>query len=146
MNILPDSLISEIEEILRTARLNVAQQVNPELLTAYWNIGRIIVEHEQGNKTHAEYGTRTLKELSRTLTAEFGSGFSRSNLQNMRAFYVAHRTCQTLSGKLSGSHYCELLTMADKDRRNFYEKETLNSGWSVRELKWQISTSFYRTL
>ena len=146
MNILPASLISEVEEILRAARLNVSQQVNFELINAYWNIGRIIVEHEQGSKSHAEYGTQTLKGLSKALTTEFGRGFSRSNLQNMRAFYLVYRTCQTMSGKLSWSHYCELLSISDENKRSFYEKETLNSGWSVRELKRQISTSLFERL
>jgi predicted nuclease of restriction endonuclease-like (RecB) superfamily len=143
---LSNSLITEIKEILITARQNVARQVNDELLTAYWNIGRIIVEHEQDNKDRAEYGTQTLKALSKTLTAEFGRGFSRSNLQNMRSFYLTYQKCQTVSGKLSWSHYCELLSISDENKRSFYEKETVNSGWSVRELKRQISTSLYERL
>jgi len=131
---------------LKTARQNVAQQVNVELLTSYWNIGRIIVEYEQTNKTRAEYGAQTLKELSKALTSEFGKGFSRSNLQNMRTFYLTYQKCQTVSVKLSWSHYCEFLSMSDVNKRAFYEKETLNSGWSVRELRRQISTSLYERL
>jgi predicted nuclease of restriction endonuclease-like (RecB) superfamily len=146
MNELAISLIDEIKEVLQTARRNVAREINNELLTAYWNVGRIIVEHEQKNKNRAEYGTRTLKELSRALTAEFGRGFSRSNLQNMRAFYLAYQKRQTPSGKLSWSHYCELLSISDENKRGFYEKETVNSAWSVRELKRQISTSLYERL
>lgn len=83
-------MMNEIKEVLQSARLNVAQQVNSELLAAYWNIGRIIVEHEQQSKERAEYGQQTLKELSKILTREFGKGFSRSNLQNMRAFYLTY--------------------------------------------------------
>ena len=127
-----DSLIAEIKEVLRTSRQNVAQQVNAELLAAYWNIGRIIVEHEQDKKSRAEYGTQTLKELSKTLVAEFGKGFSVSNIQFMRRFYQAYQIQQTVSVKLSWSHYCELLSISDESKRNFYEKESLNSGWSVR--------------
>lgn len=84
--------------------------------------------------------------MSKILTNEFGKGFSRSNLQNMRAFYLSYENCQTVSGKLSWSHYCELLSVADKDKRSFYEKEAINSNWSVRELKRQISTSLYERL
>jgi predicted nuclease of restriction endonuclease-like (RecB) superfamily len=146
MNGLSDPLITEIKEILLTSRLSVAQQVNSELLTAYWNIGRIIVEHEQDSNSRAEYGTQTLKELSKVLTSEFGKGFSRSNLQNMRAFYLTYQKCQTVSGKLSWSHFCELLSISDENKRGFYEKESLNSNWSVRELKRQISTSLYERL
>lgn len=141
-----NSMMNEIRELLLNARQRVAVQVNTELLSTYWNVGKIIVEHEQKNNERADYGKQTLKELSKELTKEFGKGFSRSNLQNMRAFYLAYPICQTLSGKLSWSHYCELLTITDPDKRSFYEKETINSGWSIRELKRQISTSLYERL
>ncbi len=140
------NLINEIREILGRSRTNVAQQINNELLTAYWNIGRVIVEYEQSSLHRAAYGQQTLREMSKTLTKEFGKGFSRSNLQNMRAFYLTYQKCQTLSGKLSWSHYCELLSISDKDKRGFYEKEAINSNWSVRELKRQIATSLYERL
>lgn len=141
-----NSMILEIRELLENARKNVAQQVNTQLLTTYWNIGRIIVEYEQQNQIRADYGKQTLRELSKKLTREFGKGFSRSNLQNMRAFYLAYEKCQTVSGKLSWSHYCELLNITDENKRSFYEKESINSGWSVRELKRQIDSSLYERL
>lgn len=143
---IPKDLIGQIREIMNTARHNVAREVNNEQLLAYWNIGRVIIEHEQDNSERAEYGKQTLKQLSRVLTKEFGKGFSRSNLQNMRAFYLAYPNCQTLSGKLSWSHYCELLIISDPDRRSFYEKECERSGWSVREMKRQIATSLFERL
>lgn len=141
-----NSMIFEIRELLENARKNVAQQVNMQLLTTYWNIGRIIVEYEQQNQIRADYGKQTLRELSKELTREFRKGFSRSNLQNMRAFYLAYEKCQTVSGKLSWSHYCELLSITDENKRSFYEKESINSGWSVRELKRQIDSSLYERL
>ena len=140
------SVVREIQSILKTARANVVRQVNSELLDAYWNIGRIIVEYEQTIPDRADYGKQTLKELAKVLTAEFGKGFSRSNLQNMRAFYLTYEKCQTLSGKLTWSHYCELLSISDEDKRSFYEKETINSGWSVRELRRQIESSLFERL
>ena len=143
---IPQNMIEEIRDVLTAARENVAQQVNMELLCTYWRIGRIIVEHEQSNQERAPYGKETLRQLARVLTNEFGKGFSRSNLQNMRAFYLAYPKCQTLSGKLSWSHYCELLIITDPDRRNFYEKECERSRWSVRELKRQIETSLFERL
>lgn len=78
------SMVGEIKTLLENTRANVAQQVNTELLNTYWQIGRIIIEYEQKNKLCAEYGKQTLKELSKVLTAEFGKGFSRSNLQNQK--------------------------------------------------------------
>lgn len=64
----------------------------------------------------------------------------------MRAFYLNYKNCQSVIGKLTWTHYCELLSISDKDKRNFYEKEAINSGWSVRELKRQINTSLYERL
>ena len=139
-------VIDEIKEILVSARGNVARQVNSELLTAYWNIGRIICEYEQSEPDRADYGKRTLKELSRTLTQEFGKGFSVSNIQFMRRFYQGYPIQQTVSVKLSWSHYCELLSISDPDKRSFYEKEALNANWSVRELKRQIDSSLFERL
>lgn len=140
------AVVQEIKAVLSTARNNVAQQVNNELLNTYWNIGRIICEYEQSEPGRADYGKQTLKELSKVLTQEFGKGFSRSNLQNMRAFYLTYEKCQTLSGKLSWSHYCELLSISDPDKRSFYEKEAVNANWSVRELKRQIESSLFERL
>ncbi len=142
-NQLINPLIDDIKEILDKARSNVAREVNNELIISYWKIGEIIVRYEQNENIRAAYGEQTLKQLSKALTKEFGKGFSRSNLQNMRAFYLSYENCQTLSGKLSWSHYCELLSVSDKDKRSFYEKEAINSSWSVRELKRQINTSLY---
>ena len=116
-------MMNEIRELLLNARQRVAIQVNTELLSTYWNVGRIIVEHEQENKERADYGKQTLKQLSKDLTKEFGKGFSVSNLQFMRRFYQSYQIQQTVSVKLSWSHYCELLTISDADKRSFYEKE-----------------------
>ena len=70
-----NSMVLEIRELLENARKNVAQQVNTQLLTTYWNIGRIIVEYEQQNQIRADYGKQTLRELSKELTREFGKVF-----------------------------------------------------------------------
>lgn len=146
MNELMNPICREIKAILESARLNVAREVNNELLTTYWKIGELIVRFEQNDNVRAEYGAATLKQLSKELTKEFGKGFSRSNLQNMRSFYLMYEKSQTLSGKLSWSHYCELFSISDNNKRSFYEKESINSKWSVRELKRQISTSLYERL
>lgn len=141
-----DSMIDEIKELLLSARQRVAAQVNTELLSTYWNIGRIIVEHEQNSNERAAYGKQQMKQISKELTKEFGKGFSVSNIQFMRRFYQTYQIQQTVSVKLSWSHYCELLSISDSDKRSFYEKEAINSGWSIRELKRQVSTSLYERL
>lgn len=139
-------VVKEIRSILDTARNHVAQQVNNELLNTYWNIGRIICEYEQSDSARADYGKQTLRALSKELTKEFGKGFSVSNIQFMRRFYQTYQIQQTASVKLSWSHYCELLSISDADKRSFYEKEAVNSGWSVRELKRQIESSLFERL
>ena len=118
-----NGLVSEIKTVLEAARGNVARQVNHELLNAYWNIGRIITEYEQTVPERADYGKQTLKELSRVLTAEFCKGFSVSNIYNMRQFYRDYPIFQSVTGKLTWTHYCELLGISDPNRRSFYEKE-----------------------
>ena len=139
-------VVHEIGDLLAAARSNVARQVNNELLSTYWHIGRIIAEYEQTVPERADYGKQTLKELSKALTNEFGKGFSVSNIQFMRRFYQTYQIQQTASVKLSWSHYCELLSISDPDKRSFYEKEAVNSNWSVRELKRQIDSSLFERL
>ena len=146
---LPNDLspvVQEIRSVLETARGNVARQVNSELLGTYWNVGRIICEYEQTLPERADYGRQTLRAVSKELTKEFGKGFSVSNIQFMRRFYQTYQIQQTVSVKLSWSHYCELLSISDHDKRSFYEKEAVNSGWSVRELKRQIESSLFERL
>ena len=137
---------SSIKELMDNARNKVAREVNNILIQTYWEIGRVIIEDEQGNSDRAKYGKQLVTDLSKRLTKEYGKGFSRSNLQNMRNFYLSYPICQTLSGKLSWSHYCELLSISDEQKRSFYEKETINANWSVRELKRQIKTSLFERL
>lgn len=95
------SVVSEIKTILDSSRNKVAAQVNTELLSTYWKIGEIIVRYEQNDQIRAAYGENTLKQLSKSLSKEFGKGFSRSNIYNMRLFYLSYQKIQTVSGKLS---------------------------------------------
>jgi len=138
--------IDRIRTILENARNNVAQEVNTLMLKTYWEIGCIIVEQEQNGALKAQYGKRLLSEMSKRLTQELGKGFSRSNIYNMRDFYIQYPIFQTPSGKLSWSHYIELMTVKDLHARSFYEQECSNARWSVDELKRQISTSLFERL
>ena len=126
--------------------MSTALEINKQLLKTYWQIGHIIVEHEQDGSLRAQYGKRLLSELAKELTRELGRGFSKSNLFNMRSFYIAYPNFPDASGKLTWSHYCELLSVAERNARDFYEKECVNSDWSVRELKRQVNTSLFERL
>lgn len=138
--------VSEIRALIDTARARATTNVNQELLLAYWKIGEVIVRYEQNDQIRAAYGERTLLQFSKVLTREIGKGFSRSNIYNMRQFYLDYPKIQTVSGKLSWSHYCELMILSDRDKRSFYENECERSGWSVRELKRQIDSSLFERL
>ena len=98
-------LHDQIRRVLLEAQSSVSRAVNTAMVHAYFEIGHLIVEDEQHGKSRAEYGEETLKMLSERLTAEFGRGFSRQNLQNMKQFYLSFQNCQILSGKLSWSHF-----------------------------------------
>ncbi|MBQ9254471.1 MAG: DUF1016 family protein [Bacteroidales bacterium] len=141
-----DGLVKQIASLLDNARRQIAQQVNSQLVFTYWNIGKLIVEYEQNNNIRAEYGKQTIKQLAKQLTQLYGKVFSRSNLQSMRMLFLKYPICQTVSGKLSWSHYCELLTISDDNKRFFYEKESIDAGWSLRELKRQIDSSLFERL
>lgn len=141
-----ESVVTDIKQIIAESRKNVAVKVNDELIAAYWKIGEIIVRYEQNENIRATYGDKTLLQLSKRLTKELGRGFSMSNIYNMRQLYLKYPIFQSLTGKLSWTHYCELLSISDDDKRSFYEKECINSGWSVRELKRQVESSLFERL
>ena len=145
-NTISEQMISQIKSVLLKARSHIANEINITLLKSYWEIGRIIINTEQKQRIRAEYGKGILRELSKRLTEEFSRGFSESNLYNMRLFYLTYQKFQSVTGKLTWTHYCELLAITDETRRSFYEKECINSGWSVRELKRQINSSLFERL
>jgi len=141
-----DTLYKEVKQVIEEARNTVYQTTNFRMLEAYWNVGKLIVEKEQEGKERAGYGKQLMLGLSRKLTKEMGRGFSLSNLFNMRNLYLGYPIFQTVSGKLSWSHYCELLIVDDPAKRSFYEQESINSNWGVRELKRQMNTSLFERL
>jgi len=108
------SLYENIRQVLLKARKTVIRSVNAAMIGAYFEVGRLIVEEELHGRSRAEYGKQTLEQLSKRLQEEFGRGFSRPNLQNMKQFYLAFRNCQTLSNKLSWSHYLLLTRVEDE--------------------------------
>ncbi len=115
------------------------------MLNLYWNIGKVIMEVQQGNE-RASYGDAILEKLSEKLTKEFGKGFSKRNLERMRKFYNCFQIATTVSSQLSWSHYVELIKIEEKTKRNFYFKEAINSNWSVRELQRQKDSLLYERL
>jgi len=132
-----------IRDTLVGARLRAYSAVNASMVQAYWEIGRQITE-AQGDR--AEYGKQLLEFLAKRLTEEFGKGFSERNLQHMRQFYLAYKIPNTVCSELSWSHYRLLMRVSNKERRNFYQREAVESGWSVRQLERQINSFYYERL
>ena len=170
-----DTILTDVVGLLEMARRASARTVNAIMTGTYWEIGRRIVEYEQGGLNKAQYGQQLMDQLSQDLTSRFGRGFGRRNLFQMRAFYLAYpeivqtppaqlgeeiqseivQTASVGSSKaalrkrfpLPWSHYVKLLAVKDPDARAFYESEALSSGWTVRQPDRQISSKFYeRTL
>lgn len=141
-----DKIISEIESLLEKSRTHVVVEVNNTLLNTYMEIGGLLVNNNLSFTSEDTSKEKSLRALSKELTKRFGKGFSKSNLNNMINFYLEYNSVQTLSGQLTWSHYCELLSISDKDKRRFYEIECTKAKWSVRELRRQISSSLFERI
>lgn len=139
-------LFAEIRQILIGARQTAYKAVNFAMVTAYWNIGRLIVEDEQQGSTRAEYGKAVLADLSVRLTEEFGKGFTEANLRNMRQFYQCFPNCYALRSELTWTHYRLLIRVQDEDARQWYMNEAAEQTWSSRQLDRQISVLYYERL
>lgn len=136
-------LIYSIGALLEQGRKEAYHAVNQILVKTYWEIGKQIVEYEQEGKEKAEYGSALLNNLSKDLKLRHGKGFSKSNVYLMRLFYLKYPKFQTVSGKLSWSHYVEFLSIDEDTARQFYENQSLKENWSVRELKRQINSALF---
>ena len=139
-------LLKSIGNTMQRARLSAARAVNNELVRANWEIGKYIIEFEQGGNEKAEYGSNLLKRLAKDLKQRHGKGFSMSSIYQYRLFYLKYPIFQTLSGKLSWSHYAELVSISDDFARQFYEKSSIKEGWGSREMKRQIDSSLFQRL
>ena len=139
-------LVDRIIDLWDDAKIKAITAVNTTLLEANWKTGQYIVEFEQKGQIRAEYGKQLLVNLSKDLTLACGKGFSRSNLNYMRKLYVAFPICETLSHKLSWSHYFELLKCDDPLEMQFYFNQAIKEGWKVRELKRQIKSALFQRL
>ena len=143
INYVDNEFYEDIKSILQEARKRVYRNIQSEMVLAYWQIGKMIVEKQGGNQ-RAEYGDGLIKELSVKLTSDFGKGFDETNLRNMRQFYIVFPKCDTLCHKLSWSHYRLLMRLDNINAREFYLKESIEGNWSVRQLEREINTFSYQ--
>ena len=134
-----------IKEILTSAREKAYKAVNFAMVEAYWNVGKLIVEAQDGNE-RAEYGEELLKDLSKDLTREFGKGFTVTNLRYMRQFYLVFQKHHALRDELSWTHYRLLMKIENAEIRKFYLDECIEQNWSTRQLDRQINSFYYQRI
>lgn len=146
MNITNARLIEDIRSLLIESRKQLVQSVNSAMVQTYWHIGRMIVEDEQHGEQRAEYGKAQLEQIAKVLTLEFGKGFDTSNLRKMRQFYQVFPIQDSVSLKLSWTHYRVLMRLENPNAREWYMQESIENSWSARALERQISTLYYERL
>lgn len=140
------ALIGAIAEVVTRTRGQVQHSVNSAMVASYWEIGRLIVEHEQQGRARAAYGLRQLAELSSRLTDLFGKGFDERNLRNMRSFFQCFPIRNAVRTELSWTHYRTLLRVESPSAREWYMHEAISRNWSSRALERQISVLYYERL
>lgn len=133
----------EVKSVLLEARKRVYRNIQNEMVLAYWQIGKMIVEKQDGEK-RAAYGDGLIKELSIQMTKDFGKGFNERNLEQMRKFFLLFQKPNAVRAELSWTHYRLILSLDDENTRNFYIKETIEGNWSTRQLQRAINTSSYQ--
>jgi predicted nuclease of restriction endonuclease-like (RecB) superfamily len=141
-----NALVDQLRELIREARQHAWRAVDAIQVSTCWEIGRHIVEFEQGGAARAEYGKRLLPRLAESLTAEFGRGFDERNLRNMRVFFRTFPIWNALRTELSWTHYRTLLRVESEQARRWYMDEAALQNWSSRALERQIGTLYYERL
>lgn len=141
-----DTFYVKVKEILESARSNAYRAVSFEMVQAYWEIGRIIVEEEQKGDIRADYGIGLLISLSNRLSADYGKGFDESNLRNMRIFYMRFQKRDALRHELSWTHYRMLMRVEKESAREFYLNECVEGNWSTRQLARQINCLYFERI
>ena len=141
-----ETFIGEIRTIIDNARSAAIRSVDFNRVQMYWNIGRRIVEEEQHGKERADYGTYLIKNLAKELEPEYGSGFGVRQLEQSRQFYRTYPIANTLRSQLNWSQYRRLIQIEDPDKREYYELESVNGGWTARETERQINSMLYERL
>lgn len=140
------SLIGEIKQIINDARAHAIRSVDFCRVQMYWAIGQRIVEKEQQGKERADYGTYLIKRLAQEIEPEYGSGFGERQLKFCRQFYKTYPKGNALRSQLNWSQYRMLIQISDPDKREYYEQEAVNEGWTGRQLERQINSMLYERL
>ncbi len=146
MRIKTDNLLDDARKIIETSRSNAVRSVDFCRVQMYWNLGRRIFEEEQQGKERADYGAYLIKNLASHLKVEYGSGCSERQLKFCRQFYRTYPIGNTLRSQLNWSQYRLLIQIPDPDKREYYERESVNNGWIGHETERQINSQLYERL
>ena len=141
-----DALYSEARQIIESSRANAIRSVDFCRVQMYWQLGKRIFDEEQKGKERADYGAYILQNLAKRLEPEFGSGFSYRQLKFCRQFYRTYPIGNALRSQLNWTQYRLLIQIPDPDKREYYELESVNNGWTGRETERQINSMLYERL
>ena len=144
-----ENVLSDIRNIINTGRNAAYAAANSAGLMTYWNIGKRIIEDEQNGAERAEYGKQLIKCLAEDLSYEYGSNYSKRNLEYYRKFYLLFPNIEIVNAcvhNLNWTHFRSLLRVPDEDARIWYMNEAAKEGWSSRTLDRNIGTQYYYRL
>ncbi len=139
-------LLSNIKSIIAQSREQAVRAVDHTRVLMYWHIGEQIFEEEQQGKDRADYGKYLIRLLAEQLEPEFGSGFSKRQLELMRQLYRTFPIANAVRSQLSWTHYKLLIRLDNEDKRNYYIAEATKNNWTVRQLERQINSQLYERL
>lgn len=139
-------LVQDARQIIDAAQKNAVRSVDFCRVQMYWNLGKRIFEEEQHGKKRADYGAYIVKSLAEKLEAEYGSGFTRRQLEFCRQFFITYPIANAVRSQLNWTQYRMLIQISDSDKREYYELEAVNNAWTGRELERQINSQLYERL
>lgn len=146
MSEISDNFVFDIKVIIAQARQKAVRSVEFHRVEMYWKLGERIFLEEQGGKERADYGSYLIKNLSKKIEPEFGSGFSYRQLNRCRQFYRAFPIVSALRTQLNWMQYKLLISIDNPDKRQYYELEAVKNCWTGRELERQINSGLYERL
>lgn len=139
-------ITDDIRHIINESRAEAVRSVDFCRVQMYWRIGQRIVEEEQDGKYRARYGDYIIRNLSKALKPEFGSGFGIRQLEQARQFYIEYPKANALRSQFNWTQYRALIQISDKDKREYYELEAAKNNWTAREMDRQIHSMLYERL
>ena len=140
------SLLTEIKVIITRSREQAIRAVDHARVLMYWHVGERIFTEEQRGKDRAGYGKHLIRSLAEQLEPEFGSSFSKRQLDLMRQFYRTFPIVNAVRSQLSWTHYRLLIRLENEDKREFYIAETTKNNWTTRQLERQVNSQLYERL